>query len=76
MAVSAVMVASKAGMRKFLLGRRSVFDIFGVEGEVGGVGQETFSVAPAHVRSHSNHTNDQNGQSNQPKNKPRKGFIF
>ena len=41
--------------------RPHVFDVFGVEGEVGGVSQETFSVASAHVRSHRNDHDDQRG---------------
>lgn len=74
MAVSAVMVAAKTGMG-VLLSRRLVFDNSGIE-EVGGVDQQAFLIAPAHVRSHSNYQNYQNCQSSQPKNQPSKGFIF
>lgn len=75
MTVSTVMVADKAGTRMLLV-RCSVSDIFGVEGEVGGIGQEAFSVAPAHVSTHGNDRNDKNSQSSQPKNKPSEGFIL
>jgi len=77
MTMTAAVVAGRTRVRILLLGRRSsVFDIFGVEGEVGGVGQKTFSIAPAHVRSHSDDHNNQNGQPSQPKNKAREGFVF
>lgn len=63
MAVSATVVATVTGVRVLLLGGRSVFDNFGVEREVGGVSQETFSIAPAHVRGHDNDHKDQADQS-------------
>ena len=68
MAISATMVAASAGMGILLLSRRSVIDIFGIEGEVGGIGQETFLFAFACVRSRGNDQNNQNGESSHPKN--------
>jgi len=75
MAVSTVITTDKARTRMFLVGH-SVVDISGIEGEVGGVGQESFSVAPAHIRSHTNDDNDQASQSSETKNKPGEGFIL
>jgi hypothetical protein len=63
MAMSATVVATVTGVRVLLLGGRSVFNNFGIEGEVGGVSQETFSIAPAHVRGHDNDHKDQTDQS-------------
>ena len=61
MAMATAVIPGRTRMRIFVLGRRSsVFDIFGVEGEVGGVGQETFSIAPAHIRRHGDGHEDQN----------------
>lgn len=73
--VSDIMLADKAGLRIFLF-RCSVFNIFGVKGEFFGVGQEAFSIAPAHERSDDNKHDDQKYQSGEPKHKTRKGFIF
>jgi len=75
MTVSAVIAANKFGMRTPPI-RHSVFDIFRVEGEVGGIGQETLSIAPAHERSHKDDDSNQGNQSNYPKDRPNKGFIF
>lgn len=77
MAMTTAMVADRTRMRILLLSRRSsVFNIFGVEGEARGVSHETFSLAPAHVRSHGDDQNDQNDQSSEPVNKPRERFIL
>lgn len=73
--VSTALTTDKARIRMLLVGH-SVVDISGVEGEVGGVGQESFSVAPAHIRSHTNDDNDQTSQSSETKNKPGERFII
>jgi len=70
----AALVTGGTGMRIFFLNRRS--SAFGVEGGVGGIGQETFSIAPPHGRSHDDDHDDQNDQSSQAKNKPREGPIL
>ena len=75
MTVSTVIAADKVRTRMLLV-RCSVSDVFGIEGEVGGIGQEAFSVAPAHVKTHGNARNDKNSQPSQPKNKPSEGFIL
>lgn len=71
----ATRLANKVRPRMFLLGH-SIFDIFRVKGEVGSVGQETLPIAPAHERCYDDEHKDQDGQSSESKDKPRKGFIF
>ena len=56
--------------RLLLRARQRILDIFGIEGEVGGICHELFSVALAHVRSHTNDQSDQASQPNETKNKP------
>jgi hypothetical protein len=54
----------------------TVLHISGVLEEIVGGGQEpAVSIAPAHVKNHSNDYNNRTGESSEPKNKPRKGFI-
>ena len=74
MAVVATTVAGGVRIRIFFFDEQS--SGFGVEGDVGGGGPATFSIAPAQGGSHDDDDDGQKNQSCQPQNKPREGFIF
>lgn len=52
-----------------------IFDVLWIEREGGGLGQETMSIAPAHVRSYDKKYKDKGAQPSEPKNRPGKRFI-